>query len=82
MSLHSSPATVNETAFKLVTKEEFSKNSRVLSKCFNIKIFNLVKLFFVSTVTDINILEFTLEFILRCTRKSFEGTHPCIIVLS
>lgn len=31
LSLNSSPVTVNETAFKLVTKEEFSKNSRVLN---------------------------------------------------
>jgi hypothetical protein len=42
--------TVNETAFKVVTKEEYCKNSRVLSKYFNIKISNL---FFVSTMTDV-----------------------------
>ncbi|PNF18137.1 hypothetical protein B7P43_G02629 [Cryptotermes secundus] len=31
LSRHSSPVSVNEAAFKLVTKEEFSKNSRVLN---------------------------------------------------
>jgi hypothetical protein len=73
--------TVNETAFKLITKEEYNKNSRVLSKYYNIKISNLVKLFFVSAIIDVNVLEFILDFILKCTRKSFEVTHPCITVL-
>ncbi|XP_021915160.1 G patch domain and KOW motifs-containing protein isoform X2 [Zootermopsis nevadensis] len=31
LSLHSSSVTVNENAFKLVTKEEYTKNSRVLN---------------------------------------------------
>jgi hypothetical protein len=53
LSLHSTPVTVNETAFKLVTKEEYFKNSRVLSKYFGIKISNLVTLLFVSAIADV-----------------------------
>jgi hypothetical protein len=55
LSLHSSPVSVNENAFKLVTKEEYDKNSRVLSKYYTVKILGIVKLICVLVIIAVNV---------------------------